>query len=644
LRDTDGQILRWLHLLIDVDDRKNVEMALATSEQKLQLIVDTIPAMVWSARVDGTAVFFNQHYLDYLGFSHEQARDWGWSEAVHPSDLPGLMTLWQGIMASGDPGEAQARLRRHDGVYRWFLFRANSLRDESGNIVAWYGTNTDVDELSRSREDLRRSEALFAQAQKLARTGSSWWKPSTGEFHMSVEGFRILGYRKLAEPHLGMITERCHPDDRAFVQAALSRLESEGGHLDIEHRLVTPPGEVKHVHVVIQNIGSDPGQPEFVGAVSDITERKRAAEALERSEAFLAEGQHLARMGNFSWQPATGELMWSEPLYRIFDLSPHLPASIELVAARVHPDDLSLFDEVGGRVQRGDRDFEYRFRICMPDRSIKHLHLIAHHVTGRTGESRYVGAVLDITQQRLAEEALNKARAQLVHVARVSSLGALTASIAHEVNQPLAGIVTNASASLRMLAADPPNIERAMETARRTIRDGNRAAEVIARLRALFSKRAIASEAVDVNEAAREVLALLRGELEQARVVLHTRLVEGLPLVNGDRIQLQEVILNLVRNAVDAMSTIGDRQRLLTIQTEEQEDSRVCLSVRDVGIGFRTEDASRIFEAFYTTKDEGMGIGLSVSQSIIEGHQGRLWATPNGESGATFAFSIPART
>jgi signal transduction histidine kinase len=247
----------------------------------------------------------------------------------------------------------------------------------------------------------------------------------------------------------------------------------------------------------------------------------------------------------------------------------------------------------------------------------------------------------EIAEHRLAEEALGKARSELAHVARVTTLGTLTASIAHEVNQPLSGIITNASTCLRMLGADPPNVEGACETARRTIRDGHRASDVIARLRALFGKKSVTSESVDLNEATREVIALSLSELQRSRVILRTELAEDLPPVGGDRVQLQQVILNLLRNAADAMSGVDDRPRQLLIRTEREEEDRVHVTVQDTGVGFDPRGVERLFEAFYTTKSTGMGIGLSVSRSIIESHQGRLWATPNEGPGATFSFSIP---
>jgi signal transduction histidine kinase len=379
------------------------------------------------------------------------------------------------------------------------------------------------------------------------------------------------------------------------------------------------------------------------GAVRDISERKRAEEELRRSEAFLAEGQNLARIGNFSWLVATDEIKWSEQLYRIFEFEPGVTVTFDLIGSRVHPEDLPLVYDMIEKAQRAANDFEYAHRLLMPDGSIKHLHLIAHANRDHEGRLEYIGAVQDVTQRRLSEEALSKARSELTKIARITSLGVLTASIAHEVNQPLSGIITNASTCLRMLSSDPPNIDGARETARRTIRDGNRASDVITRLRTLYSKKDTQPELMDLNETAREVTSLSLSELQRNRVIIRHELAEDLPPVIGDRIQLQQVILNLLRNASDAMSSVDGRPRELLIRTERDELDQVRLSVKDAGVGFTAQGADKLFEAFYTTKNDGMGMGLSISRSIIEAHHGRLWATPNEGPGATFSFAIPCR-
>jgi signal transduction histidine kinase len=390
-----------------------------------------------------------------------------------------------------------------------------------------------------------------------------------------------------------------------------------------------------------------PQHRDLIGQLTHIAsiaiERSQNDAALQRSEAFLAETRRLSSTGGFSKRVATGEINWSEEVYHIFELDPAVPVTLEQILTRVHPEDTESFQDMLDRQRRGI-NYEHEYRLLMPDQSVKYLHVVAHATRDQDGQVEYMAAIQDVTQRRRAEEALAKARAELAHVARVSSLGALTASIAHEVNQPLSGIITNASTCLRMLAADPPNVDGARETARRTIRDGNRASEVIKRLRALFSKQEAAIEHLDLNEAAREVIVLSLSELQRNRVIVRQEFADDLPPVMGDRVQLQQVILNLLLNAVDAMGRVHDRPRQLLIRTERDGDDRVRLSVQDAGEGFDPQEVDRLFAAFYTTKDGGMGVGLSVSRSIIESHQGGLWAVPNDGPGATFWFSIPWRS
>jgi signal transduction histidine kinase len=380
----------------------------------------------------------------------------------------------------------------------------------------------------------------------------------------------------------------------------------------------------------------------FTHIASIAIERAQSDAALKRSETFLAEAQRLSSTGGLFWHLSTDELTWSEEVYRIFELDPAVPATLELTLTRLHPEDIPAFLEMRIRQLSDVSDFEHDYRLLMPDGSVKYLHVVAHVTRDQDGQLMYSAAVQDVTARRLSEEALSKVRSELAHVARVTSLGVLTASIAHEVSQPLSGIITNASTCLRMLAADPPNVDGARETARRTIRDGNRAADVITQLRALFGKKEPTTEIVDLNEATREVIALSLSELQRSRVILRSELADDLPPVTGDRVQLQQVILNLLLNASEAMSDVDDRPRQLVIRTERDDGDRVRLTVQDAGVGFEPHDVERLFEAFYTTKRGGMGIGLSVSRSIIESHHGRLWAAPNAGPGATAAFSIPS--
>jgi signal transduction histidine kinase len=372
----------------------------------------------------------------------------------------------------------------------------------------------------------------------------------------------------------------------------------------------------------------------------EVQVESRTAE-LRHSEALLAEAQRVSSTGCFSWRVATDEVQWSEQLYRIYEFEIGVPVTLELIRTRVHPEDCSLLEKMKMAEVIGANDFAWQYRLLMPDHSIKYLHAIAH-ASREDGQLEYIAAVQDITERCRSEEALSKARSELAYVSRITTVGVLTASIAHELNQPLSGIITNASTCMRMLDADPPNVNGARETARRTIRDGNRASAVITRLRALFSKTDVTTEPVDLNDAAQEVVALSMTELQNSGASVRTTLAGDLPRVIGDRVQLQQVILNLLRNASDAMRGVYDRPRQVTISTGRDEGDQVRLTVQDGGVGFDPQTADRLFEAFYTTKIGGLGIGLSISRSIIESHHGRLWAALNQNGpGATFTFSVP---
>ena len=379
----------------------------------------------------------------------------------------------------------------------------------------------------------------------------------------------------------------------------------------------------------------------WYGIEIDIEDRKRAEVELRRAYDGFADAQRLSKTGSFITDLVSDDHNWSEEALRIFEFDPATKVTLQAIRDVIHPEDMPVFEAAFKRAIEG-LDVSLAYRIITSGGSVKHVRAIAHVTENMNGQPVFIGALQDVTESKVAEEALNRARSELAHVARVTTVAALTGSIAHEVNQPLSGIITNAGTCLRMLAADPPDIEGARETARRTIRDGNRASDVITRLRALFSKKEFTLETLDLNEAAREVVALSLSELQRNRIVLQSEFADDLPMVPGDRIQLQQVMLNLLRNASDAMVGVDDRPRHLLVRTELDEGDRVRLTVRDAGVGLDPQSMTKLFDAFYTTKADGMGIGLSVSRSIIERHHGRLSAEPNrGGPGATFSFWIP---
>lgn len=385
------------------------------------------------------------------------------------------------------------------------------------------------------------------------------------------------------------------------------------------------------------------GQPIAVLETNnDISEEKRIENALRRSEAYLTEAQRLSSTGSFGWDVAGDEILWSSETYRIMEYPPNERPNLGWVRARTHPDDLARVEAMLAHAQRAPDDWQIEHRLLMPDGSVKYLRVVAHAVRDAS-RHEFIGAIMDITANRLAENALLEAREQLAHVNRVSTLGELAASIAHEVNQPIAAVVTNASAGLHWLRANPPNTEEVRTVLNRVVADGQRAGEVLGRIRSLVKKAPIRQEHLDVNEAILEVVALTHSEVHRHSVQLQTNLAAELPRVPGDRVQLQQVLLNLILNAVEAMNSGKAQRRELSIGSERTPGG-VLVSVADSGPGFDREGAASLFNAFYTTKAEGLGMGLAISRSIIEAHGGRLWATAREDQGALFQFSLPLDT
>jgi PAS domain S-box-containing protein len=628
----------------ELADRRRTEETLRASELNFQLTVDNIPDMVHTMTAAGVVEFVNQQTLDYFGKTVDELNHW--HALVHPDDRARVVDQWIRSVSTGEPFDAEHRVLSADGTYRWLHSRGLPLRDTNGRIVRWYNLLIDIDERKRAEQELRRSEARKAAIldSALDCIVTIDHEGCITEFNPAAE--RTFGYRRGDVLGRQLADVIVPPALRESHRQGFARYLATGETRVLGRRLeltaVRADGSEFPTELAITRIPTD-GPPSFTGYLRDITDRKRAEEKLRRSEAFLAEGQHLSRVGSFSWRVATDEIMWSEQLYRIFEIDRDVRVTFEAIGTRVHPEDLLAFTEQIERSRLDGSDIQLELRLQMPDRTVKYVHVVAH--SRHHGDHlEYIGAVQDVTQRRLSEGALAKLRSELAHVARITSLGVLTASIAHEVNQPLAGIITNASTCLRMLGADPPDVDGARETARRTIRDGNRASDVMTRLRALFSKREFSLESLDLNEATREVIALSLSDLHRHGVILQSELADDLPIIVGDRIQLQQVILNLVRNAADAMVDVHHRPRQLLIQTEREDVNHVRVTVRDVGIGLPAESLDSLFDAFFTTKSTGMGIGLFVSRSIVERHQGRLWAEPNDGPGATFSFSIPIQT
>jgi PAS domain S-box-containing protein len=652
--------------------RRRAEEALRESEQRWRSLTEALPQLVWGARPDGECDYFSAQWTNYTGVKEIGLLGWRWMDALHPDDREPTRRFWTESVAGRHPYDVEYRIRRSDGTYGWFKTRGTPIRDADGSIVKWFGTCTDITDRKRAEqalkdqelelrqardlleskvmertEQLGRSEAYLAEAQKLSKTGSFGWNVSSGAIYWSEETFRIFEYGRETKPGLDLVLQRAHPEDRVRVQQAIDRALQNAKDFDLEHRLLMPDGSVKHVHSVGHLLATDqPGKTELVGAITDITERKRAETALRQTEAYLEEAQRLSHTGSWAWNVARREnIHWSQEQYRLFGLDPVSDSlSFETAYRRIHPEDQATFNKVLERAIRERSDFEVDFRIVLPDGSTRYSRSVGHPVFSPSGEVvEFVGTGIDLTERRQAEkerERLRQVQADLAHISRATTMGELTASLAHEINQPITAAATDARTCLRWLAREQPDLGEARESAARMVNAVTRAADIISRLRQLFKKGAPQTSFVDVSEVIEEMVVLLRSEASRHSVSILTELSAGLPRVVADRVQLQQVLMNLMLNGIEAMhDTKSERQ--LTIRSRMADRGQLLISVTDTGVGVSPEQADQIFNAFFSTKTQGTGMGLSISRSIVESHGGSLWSTSSSGRGATFSFTLP---
>jgi PAS domain S-box-containing protein len=753
--------------------------ALRKSEKELRDVIDTIPAIVWSTLPDGSNTYINRHTVEYQGLSAEQIAGSGWQSFIHPDDLERHAGKWLETIATGKPLENEVRLRRSDGEYRWHLDRGVPLRDEQGRIVKWYGVTTDIEDRKRAEEtlgvisrDMQESTARLEEAQRITHVG--YWERdlATDRITWSDETYRIYGLQPQEYPiDLATLRQKIHPEDWKLVSRALEEALGGAARYNLDYRVLRPTGEVRIVHSEGDVKKDASGRPyQMFGTVQDITNRKRADQALKRSEFYLGEGERLAHMGSWAFSPSGFFDYWSQELFQIYGLDPQRGApTLEQYLATIHPQDRESmaqtiktmcaercgcdvkkriihpdgelryircvgipvvegeilkgflgtamdvteqemliqeserrqahlteaqrlthtgswawrladrkavhlsrefyeiygFDPVEGaplweecfeRIHLEDRlkwkstieraimekaDYDQEYRIHLPNGTVKWIQTVGHPVLSDAGDlEQFVGSSTDITERKSAEqehEKLRQLEADLAHINRVSMLGEMAASLSHEIKQPIAAAITSANSCVEWLAHEPPNIDRARAAAARIDKYGNRAAEIIDRMRSFYRKYPPQRELVDANQIIHEMLTLLKGEADRCSVAVRTELASELPQITAERVQLQQVFMNLMLNAIEAMTDSGGD---LTVKSELLEN-QLQFSVSDTGVGLPMEKMNQIFSAFFTTKPQGSGMGLAISRSIVESHGGQLWATSNEERGATFHFTLP---
>jgi PAS domain S-box-containing protein len=624
-----------------VVERQRTETARRASDLDARLILNSIPGLVSILTPTGDVEFVNDQVVEYGGRTVEELKQWGTSDAIHPDDLSGITQAFTQAIASGEPYDLEVRFRRFDGAYRWFQIRGLPLRDASGAILRWHVLNNDIDERKRMEDVLRHSEARL---RAIVETTPECVHVIAGDgtlLSVNAAGAAMAGRSSVALMLGRNFYDLVTPEDRERYRA-FNESVCAGQKGFLEFHIFRLDGECRHLETHAAPLRNDDGTVAQLGVARDITARKQAEARLRESERNLR--QLTETIPEMLWSATPeGAVDYCNARMRDYTGFDAEQVMVDGWTKLLHPDDVDQAVRewlscirTGASYQVEVRTFhaaDATYRWCMTNARP----LLDEH--GRI--LKWYGTVVDMHDWRQAQEELRHTQEKLAYMMRVTTMGELTASIAHEVNQPLSGIITNAGTCLRMLAADPPDVDGACETARRTIRDANRASDVIVRLRALFTGKELTTESMDLNEATREVIALSMNELQGHRVVLRPELADDLPLVTANRVQLQQVILNLLRNGADAMVGVDDGPRQLLIRTERDEGDRVRLTVRDVGVGLEPHVMDKLFQAFYTTKSSGMGIGLSVSRSIVEKHGGRLWGEPNDGPGATFAFSIP---
>jgi PAS domain S-box-containing protein len=749
--------------------RRLVEAQTPQAEDELRAIIDNAPVFLWSDLPDGYCEFVNQRWLTYFNLSLQEAQGAGWATLMHPDDAAHHLERWQKSVSTGIPFEAEARFRSPDGEYRWFLNRANPLRDKTGRIVKWYGTNIDIENLKRTERRLRQSEAYLAEAQRLSQTGSAVYNQTTF-LYWSEETYRIWGFDPLQGiPSREAVRQRMHPDDRdrAREEAELAWREKRG--YSVEFRIVLPDGTVKHLEANSRPVFSTSGElVENIVTHIDLTERKRAEQALRESEAKIRRLVDANIIGIFIWDFEGRIIEANDAFLRMVDYDREDLVSGRIRWTELTPPEWRERDErrlpelkMTGRLQPFEKEYFRKDRSRVP--------VLIGAATFEEGGNQGVAFVLDLTERKCAEEALRESerkfrdyaettsdwfweigpdykftlltenafgsnpadrigtacwdhaldlqtesekwrfvwatldsrkpfrdfvyccvggngspmyvkasgkpvfdangefrgyrgtgtdvtallRAQeeherlcrlesdLAHMNRLTMMGELAASLAHEITQPIAATRTNAGAAMRFLDRNPPDLGGVREALACIVDDADRAGDIIDRIRDHIKKAPPRKGRFDLNKAINEVIALAESAITTNGVSVRTRLAEALLPVQGDRVQLQQVVLNLILNAVEAMSTVEAGPRELLITTEQAQTGGVLVSVRDSGPGIDPDHVDRVFEAFYTTKSSGVGMGLSICRSIIDAHGGRLWADMNASRGAVFRFTLP---
>jgi PAS domain S-box-containing protein len=621
--------------------------SLEITELHSAAVMEVIPGFVWSASPDGSVDFCNQRWLDYTELTLDQVRGGGLSEGIHPQDKSDFQEKWRAAVTQGISFETELRMRRRDGSYRWFMIRAVPRRGAGGQILRWYGINTEIyginteiEELKRAQEELQkqtfRFSDFFGQAPEAAAVLSTDGRVAS----VNNEFTRMFGYE--ADQVLGQpIDDLIVPEGLVESAREYTNELRHGGRVEIETvRRRKDGGDLRVAIVAVPVTTSSGEQIAYYAIYRDITEQKRAEERLRESEARFQEMADTAPV--LIWMTGTDGLCnyFNKPWLEFTGRSMEQEVGTGWIEG-VHPEDVQGCFNGFLPASHARRPFRMEYRLRRADGEYRWM--IESGIPRYTGAGEfagYIGSNIDITELKSAveeRESLRQLEADLAHINRVSMMGEMAASLAHEVKQPIASAVVNAKTCVRWLRRDAPDIAEACEAASRMVNDATRAADILDRVRSLYRRDSPQRELVDVNEVIREMIVLLRDKASRDSISIRTECDAGLATIPADRVQLQQVLMNLMLNGIEAMKDTGGE---LTVTSKKTRDGQLLISVSDLGVGIAPDGADRIFESFFTTKPQGTGMGLSISRKIIESHGGRLWASANPGRGATFQFTL----
>ncbi|MER9237011.1 PAS domain-containing protein [Mesorhizobium sp. M0622] len=651
LRASDGTLLLWLGATMDIEEFKRAEEGLRESEYKLRQIFETVPAFLWSTDPAGEPTHMNQRLLDYSGMRFEGFKRLGWEVLVHPDDFPETARAFYQAIHAGTPNQWVTRLRRADGEFRWHQFRIEPLRDQQGRIVQWYGVTVDVDE-GKKAEERPRFEAQLRTILNVLPALTWYAPPSGGLTFVSKRQGDFLGLPKDHPLRFGIDIgvpwdahiPFLHPDDQEKGRKYWSNSLRTGEGYEHSYRVRDAQGNYRWLLTRTEPLRASDGTLQlWVGATLDIEELMRAEEGLRESEAKFRDYAETA--SDWFWEIG--------PDYKFTLLTENAFGSY--AADRMgtgcwdHALDLETEPEKWRLIQatldsrKPFRDFVYSS--ARRNGSPIYVKASGKPVFDAEGEFRgYRGTGTDVTALMRAQaerERLRQLESDLAHMNRLSVMGELTASLAHEITQPVAAARNNARAAMHFLDRNPPDLGEIREALASIVGDADRAGNIVDRIRDQIKKAPPRKHLFDLNEAINELILLAGSAVTENGVSVRTRLAEGLSPVEGDRVQLQQVVLNLILNAVEAMSTLQAGLREMSISTEQAQTGGVLVSVRDSGPGIDPDHLDTVFEAFYTTKSSGVGMGLSICRSIIDAHRGHLWADTNEPRGAVFQFILP---